>query len=46
MTQRWPILVFALVMAALPIVPALPPFWIVLLTTSASPLWWRWGSCS
>src|SRR3954452_8266031 len=31
MTQRWPILVFALVMAALPIIPGMPPFWIVLL---------------
>jgi branched-chain amino acid transport system permease protein len=31
MTQRWPIILFALVMAALPLVPELPPFWIVLL---------------
>lgn len=31
MMQRWPILVFALVMAALPVVPGMPPFWIVLL---------------
>lgn len=31
MTQRWPILVFALVMAALPVIPGMPPFWIVLL---------------
>jgi len=31
MTQRWPILGFALVMAALPFIPELPPFWIVLL---------------
>jgi ABC-type branched-subunit amino acid transport system ATPase component/ABC-type branched-subunit amino acid transport system permease subunit len=31
MTQRWPILVFALVMAVIPYVPGMPPFWIVLL---------------
>lgn len=31
MTQRLPILVFALVMAAIPFVPGIPPFWIVLL---------------
>ncbi len=31
MMQRWPILAFALVMAALPLVPGMPPFWIVLL---------------
>ncbi|MCO5130376.1 MAG: branched-chain amino acid ABC transporter ATP-binding protein/permease [Xanthobacteraceae bacterium] len=31
MTQRWPIVVFALAMAALPLIPDLPPFWIVLL---------------
>src|SRR5215467_40285 len=31
MTQRWPILVFALVMAVIPHVPGMPPFWIVLL---------------
>src|SRR6201746_387467 len=30
MTQRLPILVFALVMAAIPFVPGMPPFWIVL----------------
>ena len=29
--QRWPVLVFALVMAAIPFVPGLPPFWLVLL---------------
>jgi ABC-type branched-subunit amino acid transport system ATPase component/ABC-type branched-subunit amino acid transport system permease subunit len=29
--QRWPILVFALVMAVIPSVPGLPPFWLVLL---------------
>jgi len=31
MTQRWPLLLFALVMAALPLLPGIPPFWIVLL---------------
>jgi branched-chain amino acid transport system permease protein len=31
MSQRWPILLFALVMAAIPFVPGMPPFWIVLL---------------
>src|ERR1700758_5531802 len=31
MRERWPVLVFALFMAAIPIVPGLPPFWIVLL---------------
>jgi ABC-type branched-subunit amino acid transport system ATPase component/ABC-type branched-subunit amino acid transport system permease subunit len=31
MPQRLPILLFALVMAALPFVPGIPPFWIVLL---------------
>jgi branched-chain amino acid transport system permease protein len=31
MTQRWPILVFALVMAVIPYMPGIPPFWIVLL---------------
>lgn len=31
MTQRLPILIFALVMAAIPFVPGIPPFWIVLL---------------
>jgi ABC-type branched-subunit amino acid transport system ATPase component/ABC-type branched-subunit amino acid transport system permease subunit len=30
MKQRWPILLFALVMAAIPYVPGMPPFWIVL----------------
>jgi ABC-type branched-subunit amino acid transport system ATPase component/ABC-type branched-subunit amino acid transport system permease subunit len=29
--QRWPVLVFALVMAVVPFVPGLPPFWLVLL---------------
>ena len=31
MAQRLPIIVFALVMAVLPFVPGMPPFWIVLL---------------
>ncbi len=31
MTQRWPIVLFALVMAALPLIPEIPPFWLVLL---------------
>jgi branched-chain amino acid transport system permease protein len=31
MRERWPVLVFALVMAAIPVVPGVPPFWIVLL---------------
>jgi len=31
MPQRWPIVVFALVMAAIPFIPGMPPFWIVLL---------------
>jgi branched-chain amino acid transport system permease protein len=31
MTQRWPIILFALVMAALPLIPEIPPFWLVLL---------------
>jgi ABC-type branched-subunit amino acid transport system ATPase component/ABC-type branched-subunit amino acid transport system permease subunit len=31
MTQRLPILVFALVIAAIPFIPGMPPFWIVLL---------------
>jgi ABC-type branched-subunit amino acid transport system ATPase component/ABC-type branched-subunit amino acid transport system permease subunit len=31
MPQRLPILLFALVMAAIPFIPGLPPFWIVLL---------------
>jgi branched-chain amino acid transport system permease protein len=30
MKQRWPILLFALVMALIPYVPGMPPFWIVL----------------
>src|SRR6195256_5381958 len=31
MTNRWPLLVFALVMAGIPLIPGVPPFWIVLL---------------
>ena len=31
MRERLPVLLFALVMAALPLVPGMPPFWIVLL---------------
>jgi ABC-type branched-subunit amino acid transport system ATPase component/ABC-type branched-subunit amino acid transport system permease subunit len=31
MMQRYPIIVFALVMAAVPFIPGVPPFWIVLL---------------
>jgi branched-chain amino acid transport system permease protein len=31
MTNRWPLLVFALIMAAIPLLPGMPPFWIVLL---------------
>jgi branched-chain amino acid transport system permease protein len=31
MNQRFPIALFALVMAALPFIPGMPPFWIVLL---------------
>src|SRR3954462_13499075 len=31
MNERWPILIFAAVMAAIPFVPGMPPFWIVLL---------------
>src|SRR3981189_2715384 len=31
MTQRLPVLVFALVMAAISFIPGVPPFWIVLL---------------
>src|SRR3569833_759891 len=30
MKQRWPILLFALVMALIPYLPGMPPFWIVL----------------
>jgi branched-chain amino acid transport system permease protein len=31
MTQRLPVLIFALAMAAIPFIPGMPPFWIVLL---------------
>src|SRR5215468_6451665 len=31
MIDRWPLLVFAAVMAAIPFIPGMPPFWIVLL---------------
>jgi branched-chain amino acid transport system permease protein len=31
MTQRLPVLIFAVVMAAIPFLPGMPPFWIVLL---------------
>jgi branched-chain amino acid transport system permease protein len=31
MRERWPILIFALAMAAIPSIPGMPPFWIVLL---------------
>jgi branched-chain amino acid transport system permease protein len=31
MTQRLPVLIFALVMAIIPFIPGMPPFWIVLL---------------
>src|SRR3974390_2926983 len=31
MRQRWPVLLFACLMAAIPFVPGVPPFWIVLL---------------
>jgi branched-chain amino acid transport system permease protein len=31
MRERWPVVVFALVMAAIPFIPGVPPFWIVLL---------------
>jgi branched-chain amino acid transport system permease protein len=31
MTQRLPVLIFAAVMAAIPFIPGMPPFWIVLL---------------
>jgi len=30
MGQRWPVMLFALVMTAIPFVPHMPPFWIVL----------------
>jgi ABC-type branched-subunit amino acid transport system ATPase component/ABC-type branched-subunit amino acid transport system permease subunit len=30
MRERWPLLVFAIIMAAIPSIPGIPPFWIVL----------------
>jgi ABC-type branched-subunit amino acid transport system ATPase component/ABC-type branched-subunit amino acid transport system permease subunit len=30
MRERWPMLLFALVVAAIPLIPGVPPFWIVL----------------
>ena len=30
MRQRWPVLLFACVMVAIPLIPGVPPFWIVL----------------
>ena len=31
MTQRLPVIIFALLMAVIPFIPGIPPFWIVLL---------------
>src|SRR6201996_7208503 len=31
MRERWPVLIFALVIAAIPLIPGVPPFWVVLL---------------
>src|SRR6185312_13302560 len=31
MRERWPVFLFAVVMAAIPFIPGMPPFWIVLL---------------
>src|SRR6201982_2988324 len=31
MMNRWPLFVFAALMAAIPLIPGMPPFWIVLL---------------
>src|SRR4051812_31269042 len=31
MMNRWPLLIFALIVAAIPFIPGVPPFWIVLL---------------
>lgn len=31
MTNRWPLLVFTLIVAVIPLIPGVPPFWIVLL---------------
>src|SRR6201988_3593848 len=30
MGERWPVLIFAAAMAAVPFIPGMPPFWIVL----------------
>jgi len=38
-----PHLIFALVMAAIPFIPGMPPFWIVLLDNIGWPRWWRMG---
>jgi len=31
MSQRLPVVIFAVIMAVLPLIPNIPPFWIVLL---------------
>ncbi|MGY4305734.1 branched-chain amino acid transport system permease protein [Bradyrhizobium sp. USDA 4369] len=31
MRERWPLIIFAVIMAAIPFIPGMPPFWIVLL---------------
>src|SRR5262249_42675972 len=31
MSRHWPLAIFALMMALLPVIPAIPPFWMVLL---------------
>ncbi|MDU6749019.1 MAG: metal-dependent hydrolase, partial [Bradyrhizobium sp.] len=31
MRERWPLIVFAVLVAAIPFIPGVPPFWIVLL---------------
>src|SRR5215472_4924336 len=31
MRERWPVVIFAVLMAAIPLLPDVPPFWIVLL---------------
>ncbi len=44
MEQRLPLVIFAIVMAAIPFIPGVPPFWIVLLDNiGLAALWWRWG---
>jgi len=47
MPQRLPnSIVFALVMAAIPFIPGMPPFWIVLVGQyRAVSGWWRWALC-